>query len=253
MTPPTIRLQFGDYVFGGTFAPAGVPGDARLPMVEIPRRDGVALSRGTVAEKRIVVRGMLIGDDEADLRSRLDALVAGVSRGRQKLFLHTDRYIWATKTSLSTDYDETSLNRYAHVSVEFLADDPFWESVTQSQDIWAVNGAGGPATRGLATIGTARTPPVFRLSFSGAGTADLKLSTAGAAFTLKGAVGAADEIVVDCRAQTVTLAADASDKMSLFDGIFPVLPAGASLLTQTRMSGTVAFNTIVTQWSDRWL
>lgn len=244
----TYSLKLGTYAFPSTFSPTTVPSESRLGITEIPRRDGVIASTPYLREKTIQVKGMLRADTPDTLRTAMDNLLAAVNAGRQKLYLWADRYIWATKTGFTTDYDETSFKRYCFVSIDFLCDSPFWESDTESTDTW--NSPVSSGTHNVTVGGNAYTQPVFRLTVNGSGTLDVQLAVGTTIFTLNGQVTSGDVIEVDCSEHTVEVAS--ADYMSIFDESFPRFVPGVNVLTYTKLSGTPTISSIVSVWRNRW-
>ncbi len=244
-------LKFGSYSFPATFGPSSVPGESRIGTAEIPRRDGVVAGTGRLGEKRITVKGMLRADSAAALRTAMDDLLSAVNAGRQKLYVWDDRFIYAQKVGLTTDYDETSFKRYCFMAIEFLCDTALWEAETESSDTWTspVDGA----THGIAIGGNAYCEPVIEITADATGTLDIELALGDVSFTLEGEVAAGDVIVVDCSEQTVELATYEYDYMSLFDASFLQLVGNATnTLTLTVNAGSVAVSQIVTKWRNRW-
>ena len=127
----TEQIQFGDYEFTDFFQVESVSGDSRMGTAEIPRRDGLAVGTSRLREKTIRISGMLTADSAAALQTLMDDLLAALNAGRQKLYLWSDRYMWATKTATSTDYHPGSFERFCNVSIDFLADTGLWESDTE--------------------------------------------------------------------------------------------------------------------------
>jgi YVTN family beta-propeller protein len=267
-------VKFGNYSFPKTFHVSSAPSETKVPATEIPRRDGVAVGVSRLKEKNISIKGMLRADTPNELRAAMDNLLAAVNAGRQRLYLWDDRYIWATKTSFTTDYDESSFERYAFAGVDFLCDSPFWESTEESTDIWA-----NPWTtdyppnsdyqHSLMVGGNAYTMPTFKLTVSGTGALYIKMAlgiglgagfTEARYFTLKGDVTDGDVIVVDCGAETVTLESDGSDCMSMFDSsFFPLCGGGSNTFRLIRAGSPFeagpddpVISQVATTWRNRW-
>lgn len=246
---PTYLLKFNTYTFPACFHIASTPGDSALQVEQVPYRDGAIVSTPRVAEKIIEIRGMLYSDGSTDLRTKIDALNAALNTGRQKLYLHADRFIYAIKKSFTISYDPSSFDRYCDVSITFVCDTGLYESETESSDTWASPASGG--TRVVASAGNASALPVYALTFATAGTANVRLACGSLYFTLTGAVGVGDVIQVDAAAKTVKLASSGADKMLMFDGTFFGFAPGDNTLTYTYVSGPVV-SQIVTTWRDRW-
>lgn len=244
----TQLLKFNNYTFPASFYPVSVPGDSRLQVDPVPYRDGAIVSTPRAGEMHVEVRGMLYSD-ASTLRTKMDALLAALNTGRQKLYLHSDRFTYATKKSVTTNYDHSSFMRYCDVSIVFLCDTGFWESETASSDTWSSPASGG--TKVVANAGNANAQPIYALTFGTAGIANVRLALGSDYFTLLGPVGAGDVIRVDVAAKTVTLASSEADKIAMFEGTFLSLTPGNNTLTYTLVSGP-AVSQIVTSWRDRW-
>lgn len=246
----THIIQFGTYTFGSTFSVAGVPSEQRISSESIPMRDGAVMSGSRLREKVITVRGMLRADTLAAMRSAMDTLLAAVNAGRQKLYLWSDRYVWAYKTGFATDYDETSFKRYCFVTVEFTSDTALWEAETESSDTW-----NSPATgniHGIAIGGNAPALPTFEITCGASGSLNIEIEAGGISFSLIGQVNSGDVLVIDCDEETVELELDYSDYMSLFDMVFLQFTGNATNTLTFTNSGTVAISSIVTKWRNRW-
>ncbi|MCE5199810.1 phage tail family protein [bacterium] len=247
----TYQLKFGNYVFPVTFYPAQVPAESRLGTVEIPRRHGVAVGEPLLREKTISIRGMLRAADPDAMRSAMDTLLAAVNAGRQKLYLWADRFIWATKTGFTTDYEPTSFKRYCLIEINFTCDTALWEAENESSNTWS-NPVSG-STRDITTGGNAEVYPVFEFTFAGTGSLDVRLGIGNVYFTLTGAATDGDVVVVDCGEESVVMASSGNDYMNLFDSVFFKLGAGGiNRLSFTDNGGTVSVSQIVTRWRDRW-
>jgi phage-related protein len=244
----SYSLKLGTYTFPSTFHPSSDGSDSRAGIAEIPRRDGVIIGDSTLKEKQVQIKGMLRASTPDALRTAMDALLAAVNGGRQKLYLWADRYTWATKVSFSTDYDETSFKRYCFINIGFVCDTGCWEADAESTDTWSSPVSG--STHDVTAGGNMYTQPIFRLTVSGTGLLDVELQCGATVFTLTGDVTSGDIIEVDCREQTVEVAS--ADYMSIFDEFFPRFEVGANTLTYTKNSGTPDIASIVSVWHDRW-
>lgn len=243
----TYQLKFGSYEFPRTFVVAATPSTSAIEIVSAPYRDGAIISTPRLAEKIITVRGSMLATNASTLRELMDALLAAVNGGRQKLYLHTDRFIYATKRSLTTDYDPTSFDRYCDVSIDFVCDTGLFEAEDESSDTWSSPTTG--QTRQIVTAGNAVALPKFAVKFTSTA-AGMTLAVGSQSFSLTGTVTAGDTIEVDCAAKTVLKGP--TDKMSMFDGVYPALAAGSNTLTLTIGSGKSAITSIITTWRDRW-
>jgi len=244
-------LKFGSYTFPNVFYVASVPGDSAVEADAAPYRDGVIIGASRLGEKRIEIRGTLMATTTETLRTRLDALLAAVNTGRQKLYLWNDRFIYATKIGFATDFDHASQDSYCDVAISFLCDTALWEAETASTDSW-VSPANGN-TRVIAVTGNAPALPVFKFTFPNAGTSatNIQLTIAGLSFTLIGTVYQNDAISVDVYNNTVFQPNTLANKMAWFDGVFLPLVVGNNTLTYNIVSGTAPIN-ITTTWRNRW-
>lgn len=245
-----MSIILGSYTFPNTFYIASVSGDNRLPTEDIPRRDGVAIGDVTLKEKIVQIRGMLRSDTVAGMQTARDGLMAALHAGRQKLYLQSDRYIYASLNSFASDYDPASLNRYCDVSIDLLCDDPFWISETESSDIWS--NPSFNSSHNIAIGGNAYILPVFELTAATTGTwIDVRITVGTTQVCLSGTVAAGDILVIDCANQTVTLKATTADKMSYFTGSFLKLTGNATNSLKLDGAGP-SVSQIVTRWRNRW-
>lgn len=241
-------LKFGSYTFPSGFDAASLAGGQRLATIEVPRRDGIAVGTPQAKERIIQIAGVLYS---TSMQSARDALLAAIYTGRQKLYLETDRYIYATLNGYTDDYTPGAFDHFCNVAMDFLCDSPFFEADTESDDTYSSPVSGVP--HDIEVGGNAYAVPAFEITISGTGTLDIEIAIGSDSFTLQGAVTSGDVIVVDSLDETVTLQADGSDKMSLFEGKFLTLVGDATnSLTYTHNSGTPTVSAIVTTWRNRW-
>ena len=106
-------LKFSTYDFPAGFSVASNPSNSILEVTQRPYADGAIVGTPRLSEKVITIRGTLFATTASDMRTQMDALLAAVNSGRQKLYLWDDRYIYATKRSFSTNYDPSSKKRSA--------------------------------------------------------------------------------------------------------------------------------------------
>ena len=240
----TPMLKFSTYDFPAGFSVASNPSNSILEVTQRPYADGAIVGTPLLSEKIITIRGTLFATTASDMRTQMDALLAAVNSGRQKLYLWDDRYIYATKRSFSTNYDPSSFDRYCDVAIDFVCDVGLFEAETVSTDTWAT--PANNATRSITNAGGAFAMPTFAITFTGT-SGVVGLAIGSDSFVFSATVTAGSTLIVDCAAKTVLIGT--TDKMSGFTGVFPSLALGANTLTRT---GTSAITSIVTTWRNRW-
>jgi phage-related protein len=199
----------------------------------------------------VLIRGGLLRDSTS-LRTKLDALRAELFGNRPAtLYLDTDRYLRLCEIEdLKLPVDATDWDRIANgIEIAFRTPDPFFYATSGSTDAWTVTGTA--QTRAITGGGTAYSLPVVSLTVGGSGAitlaATLTNQTTGEICTLAGAVTGGDVIVIDCLMQTVKVGA--TDKIALFDGVFPRLDVGADTFKIDYTSGTIT--SIAMAWNAR--
>ena len=237
-------LKLGTYDFPVGFSVASNPSNSILEVTQRPYSDGAIVGTPRLSEKVITIRGTLFATTASDMRTQMDALLAAVNSGRQKLYLWDDRYIYATKRSFSTNYDPSSFDRYCDVAIDFVCDTALFEAETVSTDTWAT--PADNATRSITNAGGVFAMPTFAITFTGT-SGGVGLAIGSDLFVFSATVTAGSTLIVDCAAKTVMIGT--TDKMSGFTGVFPSLAPGANTLTRT---GTSAITSIVTTWRNRW-
>lgn len=254
-------IRFGSYRFPATFSVASVSSDSRVELVEIPRRDGAIAAPARLKAKTISVRGVVAASSPDAFRKALDQLRGAVSGGRQKLYLQSDRYIWAQKAGYADDYDETSLCRYARVAIEFVADSPWWEDDAEA-GFW-LNGLTGSdvSYEVLRSVdGTITTYPVFEVVTNAAGTLNIRFRNYpgnGASYDqlyLNGTCEANKIYLVDCESRTCTLSTGENRLAlvgpgSVFWGLEP-MPVTKIYVERLQTSLVSAF---AVRWRSRWV
>jgi phage-related protein len=251
-----VTIQFGDYVLPNTINTAEIEEEARIADEKTPGADGVYVSDPPKKDAlKITVSGLLVCPKGGQLRDKMDVLKKNCNVGSalNKLYLETDRYIWAQVNSFTSDFSPGRFQSECQVEIEFFCPDPFFYSDGDlDEDVWT-----GPVTETEHVFkigGTADGYPVIEVELDTASgtTADLSFALEDQAFTLNGEIVDGDIIVIDSEAETVTLKADGSDKMSLFDGVFPSFTAGDNTLYYEKVSGDPVAASITTKWRKRW-
>ena len=252
-------LQFGSYVFPPTFHIAKWPMARNVPMVKLVRADGARTIPGYLDGKTFSLKGGLVGGSEAIptaqglLRDQLDLLRSALASGPCNFQAHDDRYFRLAQVSnYDENYVETSFGRGVEISFDVVCGDPFAYEVASHTGSLTVTASG--QTLPLSVTSNASALPTFSVTMGGAGTvaATITNQTTGEVFTLTGTVASGDVVLVNSLLKTVTNQADGSDRLSLFDGLFPRLVPGSNTLQVQYLAGGVTVTVLSATWSNRW-
>jgi phage-related protein len=245
----TYQLKYGSYTF-----PKGLyPSDNNLPSI-VPqskrvRADGGRLLPATLSAKQITIKGGIVAPVGTSARPIVDGMKAAIfGQGPANLTFQADRY-W--RNVVCRDFKDghpgTHYDRIDDIEIDLITGDPFqYEVATNTLALTpASTTVSGTATAG----GNAYSKPV--ISFTAA-TINLALNlyndSTSESFSLTGSVLVGAVVVVDCLAETVTIAG--VDRMDLFEGLFPRLQAGANTIRAVYVSG--ALTSISAGWQNRW-
>lgn len=241
-------LQYGSYVFPGTFHVDARPVERSLSVGRLPRTDGGRLVAGRVGPSRISVAGSIVLGplSTTSWQTRMDALMAALNAGPAALYAgENDRlYNVAHVAGVSVTYSPTQYGKQADVGIEFASAEPFKSGATITTDETWTSPATG-ATKAFTPAGNAFCEPTIMLRFSTGGTiaAGFENVTTGEAFTLAGTVTTGDTVRIDCSARTVRMGTAApyttTECMALFEGEFIRLLAAANTLKVTYTSGVI--------------
>lgn len=249
-----MAIVFGSYTFPRGFHVADVPNDSEVSSSKLPRADGGTRPTGTLEAKRIVVRGGIVKKPSSSMQTQWDSLLAGVNAGKQTLTLTSGRfYRDVQKTRMSNGFGDTHFGRMVQsISITFETGDPYQYDATETQSL--TNAISSSPTSKTLTVssGNAAVMPELRLTVGGTGAVTLAATitntTTGEAFTLSGSVTGGDVIKVNSLDETVSILT--TDKMLLFDGVFPKLAVGANTIQIAYTSGTIT--NIAAVWRSRW-
>lgn len=247
-------LKYNSYTFPATFYPADMAIVNRVPVEGLPRADGGRALAGYLDSRRVLIRGGLLRDNAATLRSKLDSLRGALygSRPGTLYFGDSDRYLRLCEAEdIRLPFEPTWFSRICNgIEIPFVTPDPYFYAVAASSDTWTVTGSA--QTRSVTTAGNAPCAPAFSITVGGVGAQTIAFTitnqTTGESFTLAGAVTGGDVIVVDTLAQTVVIGT--TDKIALFDGLWPRLAVGANTLLESYTGGSIT--QVVTTWNNRW-
>ena len=250
------RLEFENYTFPESLTYNLVTFRSAVPSAKLPRAHGARVPTGYLGERRIEIRGMLKVDLEtpATLQDQIDDLRAALMDGPQTLYLPNSRYLRnVQKDDNGVDrYDNTWPERLAEIAVDLITGDPFMYSDTESSDLTNVVNETPEDVVVNNAAGNAPALPELRLTVGGAGAVTIAVTvsnqTTGEAFTLSGAVSGGDVIKINSLDETVLIGT--TDKMSLFDGLFPSLALGNNTIRITYTSGTIT--NLDVYWRSRW-
>jgi len=249
----SFSLRFGDFTLDGC---AEFHGSSPYRVTEhrFPRRPGTIAPRVPAKDsKRVVLRGEVWKDSEAQIIAYFELLGKKLDAGRDRLYLRADnRYLNAVAEAF--DWTFTAGHRpdiCATYNLGFLADDPYWYAPQHTEQVEAV-GATNTYAFAVSNSGGARTPPVIEVTRTDPANdqADITLThtTTGQFMKWSGSIPVATNAVTfDCVNKRVTaLGANGLNaftgtlRLELEPGVNNFLYAGP---------GNVS---IVIAWQERW-
>jgi phage-related protein len=226
---------------------------SRVTESRFPRRPGSIAPRVPVPDSRIIsLVGDIIKDSETELKAYLENLNQSLSDlGRNRLYLRDDnRYINAVKRGLRYQYiaAETPA-KHVRCFLEFLCDDPYWYSSTDSSDQQTV-GATFVWTWSITNNGKARTPLVMQIDRTSAGGQKFDTiithTTTGIYQRWNGSLGNGSRLIFDAVNNRVII--NGGNGLKDFQGRLIYLELG---LNNFRYDGPQ--NVIITSaWTERW-
>ena len=249
----TVQLKFGSFSFDNTnditvksiTEKSGKP----VQVVSIPLSDGGITETARLKEKVITIEGDIVGSSFDNLRSKIDALYAGLmGLGVQALTKDNERYIMCQLKDFSHGYDH--MTRRATWSAQFVAHYPFWLGITWSTDTrtptsgtsFVLTNNGNAPTRVKVEI----TAP----SDVGIGdSCQVENVTRNELFKYRGSIGKSKVLVVDNRVVTddFIVTNDSVSDFPNFEGDFLHLSSG---LNSIRLTGTQGVTTLT--WRNTW-
>lgn len=204
-----FQIQFANLVLDG-FEEWGEQNDSRIQEHRIPRRQGsLAPQVPAVDSRQISLRGELWGISEADLKSKLKTLRNTLAYGRGRLIEYDDgAFLNVIKANFRNTFRAARMpSECVGVSLDFLADDPYWYSATDKSPVNALTGV--IDTFSVTNEDLAPTPPVFEITrqAGGADWADVTLTQTTTSLFLKfaGLLAIDQTLIFDCVNRRVML------------------------------------------------
>lgn len=254
------QLMFGMYIFPPTFYIERWPTVRNMPSAKLARADGARVLVGYLEGKTFGLRGALVGNGEAiptgalGLRDQLDQLRAACASGPTTFQAYDDRFFRnAQVSSFEERFGDTAFGRFVEISLEVVCGDPFaYETASHTGNL-AVTASGQTLT--LTNVGNAAALPTISVTANGAGAlaATISNQTTGEACTLTGLVANGEVILINSLLKTVTAQADGTDRLLLFDGLFPRLLPGPNTLAVQYLAGGPAVVGMGAVWVNRWV
>jgi hypothetical protein len=182
---------------------------SRSEAATIPRRHGAYMDAKQYLDPRsISLQGKIVKDTASNLRTALDALNAIIEAGRGALMLHDDRFLYALKEGFEYEYIEGSRDTAITYSLDFICDDPFYQSLAPISQTVTLTGAAGQEINiavddqgaPVAVAGNAECDPVITIIPSASYTSITLLNSQGSVerqLSFVAAGSAADEIVLN--------------------------------------------------------
>ena len=246
-------LKLGTSVFPLATSVASIEKGRTIGSAKLARAHGmrqtVGCHNGVRIELRVpLVRGPL---DTSEVRPRIDAVRVILDQGPANLFLADDRYYRCVECEAEpTILGPTGLDRIHELSCMLVGPDDIWFHTSTESSSWTPTSGG---TRVLTPTGNARTYPVFTFTVGGSGLETIAFTvtnnTTEEEFTLTGDVTAGDVITVNCLLKTCKIGT--TDRLDLFDGIFPKLLASSNTIETAWTASSMTAATA--SWSPRYL
>lgn len=204
----------------------------RIDPETFPRRDGSIVQEAAFKDPiRLRLPYHVSKADEATLKTYLNSLGSLMESGRDKLYLRDDnRYLNAIITGLSRSHragDAAALT--ARGVVEFLIDDPYFYSDTESASA-EQNPSASPHIFSITNSGKARTPVRIEIKADGVNVTDVKLTntTTSLFARFSGTITANNTLVIDCKKRSVQNGG--ANGLNSFTGSFWELEQGVNNL-----------------------
>lgn len=245
-------FKFGDSIFPVGTSVVAVERGRTIGSAKLARATGMRQTAGYRNGIRVemnvpIVRGPL---DTSDHWTRLAALRAMLAVGPANLMLLDEMYYRCCEPAGEPEeIPETGYNRIHQVRVTMVGPDPFLYSTGESSTTWTPTSGG---TQVLSPGGNASSLPTFNITVGGSGLETIAFtitnSTTEEEFTLEGDVTAGDVIVVNCLAKSCKIGT--TDRLDLFEGIFPSLDAGSNTITTAWTASSIT--SITATFRNRW-
>jgi len=224
-------------------------GGVRRRVVEqvIPRRDGVRIDDARLGGSEVTLMGGWEASDALKLREAVDGLREGLfGQGKAQLRQFDDRH----RVVQAVDFITTQVPGGALLSldfeVRFMGEEP-WEkadSLSWRQEVITTD----PQTFLVATVGTAGSRPIIKVTASAAALVDaLKLTnqTRGGFFSYHGTLAVGKTLVVDVGQQKAEV--DGGSVLADFEGDFWPLKTKDNSI---KFDGDPC--TVRIEWNERW-
>lgn len=231
------RLRFGTIDFPATMRPDGGASPVDLAEQERPRGDGSITQTGRRKSRTVTLRGAITAADADTLQGIFDDMRAACSIGVKGAlwFGRDDRFANAQVETWTDDTQDGLLwGVVCNIAIGFRIADPYWYATSPTTT--ALTTAGGTITPGA----NAPAAPVWSITIGtgGTGTITLTNSTTGEAATITGTFTAADVIVIDRAAYTVSL--NGVPTFGLLNGRIPTLAADLNVISASATTVTIS-------------
>lgn len=130
-----------------------------LSIMKIARRAGSKLTNTDFAERKISMRGHIIGSSVSDLQAKIDALYLELQKESKTLEIESNRFYTATTSSVTVS-DPYYSQSMVPFEVEFTCVDPFAYGPTQSASMIVTSGS-MTQTYSITISGTYAAEPTF--------------------------------------------------------------------------------------------
>lgn len=231
-----ILFQFGTTDFTANVERVEDSIPQRVSTESVPRRHGAVVTETPVLDvRRFAFTLSYFGTTRALARTQLDTwLVAFASfalAGRDKLYLDSDRYIWAYYEDAGpVEWIDGNAMQAFRMSVSFVSAEPFFEdgTATSVDQVCSYN----PTAWSHTNSGTVLVYPTITI-LANQGTdvvaPALTNSTTGKTSTYAGTVSSGNSLVIDCA--NFTVANNGTSDFANFSGTFLWLNAGSNSMS----------------------
>lgn len=219
------------YTFNKTFHIDSTPFKIKVNKKDIAFSHGaVDIGDSKVEERYVTIKGTIWGRSDSEFEANLNALFAAIYKQDQTLYYDNEKYIAFTKVVSVTPSPEKGADLRAWtISIQFLAEDPFWYYVAESTKDQAITDSS--ILFDVVNEGNIEVYPVISVRNDGTYLPFTLRNLTGASLVFRydefGFIEGAT-VVVDCVEGTVKR--NGTNTLRYFDGAFLNLVAGTNTL-----------------------
>jgi len=198
--------------------------------------------------RRIELQGMIVGEHSVgDIETCLDAILdaSSVDTYEAALVVREGRRLWVRRVKFSREISKQPL--VGTFTLELEAQEPFEESISETEVEWAVAASG--ATKVVSSAGNVFAKPCITLVADG-DVVNPCFSDGPRSLTYYGTVGDDETLLMDGSSGTVTL--DGVDVTPYTSGNFPRIEPEGTTLTYTDDASSSHAAAVTVAFRDRW-